>query len=142
MVVVTPFGMLSDRVGRKPVLVGSSAALAAGAVPLMHLAAAGSAGAAVTASILLALPIGAFMGAAAAAIPESFTTRRRYVGMSLAFGLSSAAFGGTAPYLSTYTTGELANPVAPGYLLVAFAVVSLIAALTLRETAHRSLAEL
>lgn len=111
-------------------------------VPLMRLAGSGSPTAVVAAALLLAVTVGAFMGASAPAYPEQFSTRRRYAGMSLAFGLAAAVFGGTAPYLSTFVTDRLSDPLAPGYLLVAFALVSLIAGLTLRETAYRSLDEL
>ncbi|WP_169747820.1 MFS transporter [Pseudonocardia acaciae] len=142
MVVVTPFGALSDRVGRRPVLVWSCVALAVAAVPLMHVAATGAFALALLAAAVLTVPLGAFMGAAAATFPEQFNTRRRYAGMSLGFGLASAAFGGTAPYLSTWVADRLSDPIAPGYLLVAFALVSLAASLTLKETAHRRLDQL
>ncbi|MDV3128942.1 MFS transporter [Mycobacterium sp. 21AC1] len=135
MAIVSPAGALSDKVGRKPVLAGSCIAMAALAWPMLTLLTHSSLAIAVLAAAVLAVPLAMFMGAAGATLPEMFPSARRYSGMSLSFGLASAAFGGTAPYLATWMIAQTSNPLAPAYLLAGAAVISFIATLSLRETA-------
>ena len=56
-----------------------------------------------------------------------------------AYNLCVATFGGTTPYVVTWLTAQTANSVAPAYYVVVAAVVSLLAVLTVRETAGRPL---
>lgn len=135
MAIVSPAGALSDRVGRKPVLACACVAMAALAWPMLTLLTHSNLLVAVLAAAVLAVPLAVFMGAAGATLPEMFPSARRYSGMSLSFGLASAAFGGTAPYLATWLIAQTSNPLAPAYLLIGAAVISFVAALSLRETA-------
>ncbi|MFI7067501.1 MFS transporter [Kribbella sp. NPDC050124] len=139
LIVVAPAGALSDRIGRKRVLIASCVLLAILAWPMLSLINNHRLALAVIAAVGLSIPLAGFMGAAAATFPEAFPTRRRYAGMSFAFGIAAAVFGGTAPYLSTWAIDRIGDPLAPAYLLIGTAIISLIAACTLRETAGKPL---
>ena len=121
LVLILPLAALSDRVGRRPMLI------------------AGSLAAAIAAHCRLAVIEAVYVSAAVAAGVELFTTRVRYSGFSIGYNVCVAAFGGTMPYVVTWLTAQTANIVAPAYYVVAAAVVSLLTILTLRETAGRPL---
>ncbi|MCB5293180.1 MFS transporter [Arthrobacter sp. SO3] len=95
-----PFwGRLSDRIGRRPLLIGFSVAMVASQFPLMGMITSEGWTLAVAAS--LALCIVAIPGALLAAVlSENFPTKIRTQGIGFAYSLSVAVFGGTAPYLN------------------------------------------
>jgi hypothetical protein len=80
-----------------------------------------------------------YVCAAVAACVEMFATRVRYSGFCIGYNICVAAFGGTTPYVVTWLTAQTANTVAPAYYVVAAALVSLLAILSVRETAGRPL---
>jgi MHS family alpha-ketoglutarate permease-like MFS transporter len=122
-----PFwGKLSDRIGRKPVLVMGSAGAALLHFPMTWLLKDSPWQLAVTMSVMLF-----FIAASAAIVPavyaELFPTRIRTVGVGVPYSICVAVFGGTAPYLQTWlgTIGQanLFNVYAVLLLLVGIAFV-------------------
>jgi metabolite-proton symporter len=98
---VLAFSALSDRVGRRPVMLAGAAFLALYAFPLFWLVNTGS-----PALIFLALAIGFFDSAAifgpmAAFIAESFDTKVRYSGASLGYQMGAVLGGGLSPFVAT-----------------------------------------
>ena len=92
-------GWLSDRVGRKPLLIGYSVGFIVLSYPLI-------AGIRLTSGLTLflvmLLGLAVFCGysaISAAFLAEQFPTRSRSTGAGIAHNVSSALFGGTAPYL-------------------------------------------
>ncbi len=133
------FGALSDKVGRRPVIIGSSITFLILTLPMFSLINSGSAEMAVLAQIILGLCVASIMGVLWAAIVELFPTAVRYSGMGFAFSLTAATVGGTTPYIATWLIDISGNKQAPAYYLMASAVVTLCTALTLRENAGRRL---
>jgi MFS family permease len=131
---------LSDRVGRRRVLVGVAAAgIVWGLVmfPLLDtrdyllvwLALAGCLGI-----------MGAAYGPMAAVLPELFPTRIRYSGAGLAYSLGGILGGSLPPVVATYLDAELGS-VAVGAYVSAVAVVSLLCTLAIPETRGVDLTE-
>lgn len=92
-------GWLSDRIGRKPLLIGYSAGFVLLGYPLV---AGITIGNAVTLFWIMLLGLTVFSGysaISAAFLAEQFPTRVRSTGVGIAHNVSSALFGGTAPYL-------------------------------------------
>jgi MHS family proline/betaine transporter-like MFS transporter len=140
LVLILPLAVLSDRIGRRPLLVGGAALFAVLGYPLFLLLNSGSLGAAIAAHCVLAAIESVYVSAAVSAGVELFATRIRFSGFSVGYNLCVALFGGTTPYVVTWLTARTGDAVAPSYYLVAAAVTSLGVALTLRETASRALA--
>ncbi|MFH8573608.1 MFS transporter [Streptomyces sp. NPDC017993] len=130
-------GMLSDRIGRKPLLLGFSLGFAVLAVPLLHL---------VTdafISLLLVQCAGmvlltGYTAVAAAVNAEVFPARVRAAGIGFPYSLTVALFGGTAPYVGTWFQQAGHAGLFPWYV-AALCLVSFCVYLTLPETSRQPL---
>ncbi|MFE9005445.1 MFS transporter [Streptomyces sp. NPDC007875] len=138
LVLVPVFGLLSDRVGRKPVFVGATAGLLVLSTPAFLLMRTGLAGTWI-AGLLLGVILAAILGTYAVWSAEIFPTRTRQSGLSIAYNLTAALFAGTVPYLMTVLISATGSTLLPGPYLMVFAVGGLIAALSLKETAGSAL---
>lgn len=139
LVLTLPLAALSDRIGRRPLLITGSVGFAVLAYPLFLLLNSGSLAAAIAAHAALAVIESSYIAAAVSAGVEMFTTRVRYSGFSIGYNLCVAVFGGTTPYVVTALTVRTGNNLATAFYLVGAAVISFVTILTLRETAGRPL---
>lgn len=127
-VAVPSFAYVSDRIGRKPFLIGSAVAFFLFAYPLLSLLVGNvSFGTflfvAVVGAVFLAIN-NAVLGTAFA---ELFPTRVRTSGIGIPYALCAAIFGGTAPVLATWLHGLTGGPLyIAGYIMA----VCLVAILT------------
>lgn len=141
LVATTPFfGWLSDRVGRKPLLLSCCAGFALLSYALFHVILDGAAfGTIMVVQICFNVFIAAFSGAGPAALCELFPTHSRTMLLSIGYSLSTAIFGGFAPFISTWLIGATGSPISPSLYLTAAALVSGAVIATFRETAHERL---
>ena len=138
LVLVPLFGRLSDRVGRKPVFIGATAALLVVSTPAFLLMRTGLTGTWV-AGLLLGVILAAILGTYAVWSAEIFPTRTRQSGLSIAYNVTAALFAGTVPYLMTVLISSTGSTLVPGPYLMLFAAGGLVAALSLKETAGSAL---
>ena len=139
LILIPPLGALSDRIGRKPLLITGAVGFAVFAYPLFLLLNTGSLAAAIAAHAGLAAIESVFVSASLAAGAELFATRVRSSGYSIGYNVSVAIFGGTAPYVATWLVDRTGNEIAPAFYVIAAAIVSLATVLTMRETAGQPL---
>jgi len=140
VIAVPAMGALSDRIGRKPLLLACCLAFAVLSYPLFSVIASGVSFATIVGiQILFGLMIALFSGAGPAAIAEIFPTQSRSTWMSTGYSLATAIFGGFAPFTATWLIEKTGSPVSPTYYLIAAAVVSALVIAGLRETAHEKL---
>ncbi|WP_346923022.1 MFS transporter [Glutamicibacter creatinolyticus] len=132
-------GMLSDKFGRKRVLMSASVLFVLFTVPAFMLLDTGN----FLLIILVQITLGAMLtlndGTLPSYLAEMFPTRVRYSGFAVSFNLSNALFGGTAPFMATLLIAASGNLLAPGWYLMAAAVVSLIAVACSVETSRKPL---
>jgi len=138
--VLVPFmGLLSDKVGRKPVMIAGCVGFIVLTYPALMLMGSGNILAATIAMILLGLFMAAYDGASSAAMAELFPTNIRYGSMAIAYNLSVAVFGGITPYFATFLIVSSGNRFAPAFYVMAAAAVTLVVVLRARETFKRPL---
>ena len=142
LVLIPPLGALSDRIGRRPLLITGAIGFAVFAYPLFLLLNSGSLTAAISAHAALAAIEAIFVSASLAAGAELFATQVRSSGYSIGYNVSVALFGGTAPYVATWLVDRTGNQIAPAYYVIVAAVVTLATIMTMRETAGRPLKHL
>jgi len=134
--VMVPFmGYLSDKFGRKPLMLAGCAGFILFTYPAMMVMANGDMLSAVLAMLLLGAFIAAFDGACSAAMAELFPTRIRYGGMAIAYNLAVAFFGGITPWFSAYLMTATGNPFSPALYVMGAALITFLTVLRARETA-------
>ncbi|MBF8729254.1 MULTISPECIES: MFS transporter [Pseudomonas] len=132
-------GRLSDRFGRKPMLVVASLLFLGLTVPLFSLLDHQPLLVILAIQILFGAMLAMNDGTLPCLLAEIFPTRVRFSGFALSFNIANALFGGTAPFIATWLIQVTGNKLAPAGYLLAAAVVALVAMLACRETAHRAL---
>ncbi|MGW0003190.1 MFS transporter [Nocardia grenadensis] len=132
------FGLLSDKVGRRPVFLGATLAALVIPIPAFMLFEQGGAITLVS-MVVLGLIDSALMGVAFSAFTEMFPTRVRYTGIALGFNLGAALAGGFSPYICTWLVKQTGNSLSPAYFLMATALITLAAAVPMRETVGSAL---
>ena len=103
MMVQPVFGWLSDRIGRKPMLIASFGAGALTAYPIFSTIAATQDTSRAFVLILAALLIAsAYTSISAVVKAEMFPAHLRALGVALPYAIGNAAFGGTAEYVALW----------------------------------------
>lgn len=134
------FGLLADKVGRKKVFIGATIAGILLAVPAFILVEVGGPVAVIT-HIVFGLVDSALMGVALSTFAEMFPTPVRYTGIAFGFSVGAALAGGTSPYIATWLVDATGNHLAPAFFMIGTGVITLIAAIFLKETKGISLQE-
>ncbi|WP_406729035.1 MFS transporter [Streptomyces sp. GD-15H] len=136
---IIPAGALSDRIGRRAVMVTGAVLVAVLAFPLMHLLQdSGASTAAKSLAVFVAgAAVGLMAGPGPAMLAEMFPTSVRYTGLGLAYSLSNAVFSGCAGLIITEAIKRTGNIDIPAHYVVVTCAVSTLALLTLRGDDHR-----
>jgi len=134
---VVPFaGAWSDRVGRRTVMLVGTASTIVLSYPLFVLLGHGF-GPALLALVVAGVLIGLVGGPLPALLSERFPTRQRVTGVSLAYALSVALFGGTAPFVITALVSATGTSLAAAYYTIGCGLITLVTLLQLRgRTTH------
>jgi len=141
VILVTPLtGALSDRFGRKPVLLFVTACSAILPVLLFHALVQGSPLEVFLGAIILACVAGAVSAVGAVATAEQFPGEGRLSGLALSATLATAVFGGATPYLAQLLTDRTGSALMPGIMIaiVAMAVLPILLGLPGRSLSART----
>ncbi len=125
-------GSLSDKIGRKPLLLAATILAIITAYPaLSWLTSNPSFANLLMVELWLSFLYGSYNGAMVVSLTEIMPVEVRTTGFSLAYSLATATFGGFTPAACTYLIHVLDNKAAPGIWLSGAAVLGLIATLVL-----------
>lgn len=135
LVLVPPFAILSDMVGRHRILIFATLGYMICAVPLL-------AAFSKAVHFYYLLPIVVFYSAEQAVVPaiimEYFPMAGRYSGISLSYNITMAVIGGSAPLVNTWLNHHFNTPLMTAYYLVICASISLFALLFSVKASERS----
>jgi MFS family permease len=126
-------GTLSDRVGRRPLLVIFTTLMLVTAYPVMlWLVAAPSFSRLLAVELWFSFIFGSYNGAMVVFLTEIMPVTVRTTGFALAYSLATAVFGGFTPAISTYLIHVTGNRAIPGVWLSFAAACGLVASLSAR----------
>ncbi|MFD9516158.1 MFS transporter [Streptomyces sp. NPDC059979] len=136
---ILPAGLLSDRFGRRPVMLGGALGVAVCAFPLLHVLQSADASPLTRAAAVLTAGalVGLLAGPGPAMLAEMFPRRVRCTGLGLAYALANAVFSGCAGLVITALTARTGDTAIPAYYAAGACALSSLALLTLRGNDHR-----
>jgi metabolite-proton symporter len=130
-------GSLSDRIGRKPLLLACTIAMLVSAYPAMlWLVHDPSFARLLVVELWLSLLYASYNGAMVVFLTELMPVEVRTSGFALAYSLATAIFGGFTPAICTYLIHATGNQAVPGLWLAAAAACGLIAVLLTRAQGY------
>ncbi|WP_322056368.1 MFS transporter [Paraburkholderia sp. J63] len=131
-------GHWSDRHGRTGIMLVAAVLFLVLAWPAFAcLVASPTFGAMIGFQLFVGILTTAYFGALPALLSDLFPTQVRTTGMSIAYNMSVTVFGGFAPFIITGLMSASGSALAPGFYLMAAAVVSIIALLRVRAIGLR-----
>ena len=135
---LTPvMGALSDRIGRKPVMLMSAVGYLVAAYPLFLLVTTrADVTGLVLAQCISAVLLAMYAGPLPATLSELFPTRVRFTALSIGYSLAVTIFGGFAPFIATFLIKQSGSPVSPSLFIIASAAISAATLFAMREPAN------
>lgn len=141
LVLITPVGMLSDRIGRKPLFLSACICFVVLPIPAFMLIAQGTMVTTLAGLGLLGIAHVQLLGPLAATLPAMFPTKVRFAAFCIGYNLSTALFGGTAGLVNDAAIKLTGDTFFPAYYLIAAGLIGIIPVLLMKETAGKPLME-
>ena len=139
MAVIIPIGSLSDRIGRRPLLITACVGFLVGSVPAIYLLDSGIIPLQILGLAIFGIFLVMLLANISATLPALFPTSVRYAGFALGYNIATSLLGGTAGFFNELLIEATGFIAVPGFYLMITAAIGLAAVLTFNETAGRSL---
>ena len=133
MAFIFGMGHLSDKFGRKKMLIIACVSFIVLTVPAFMLLN--------TAQFFTVLAVELVLCLALTYLTETFPTAVRYTGFALSFNLANALFGGSASFISTALIAATGSGLAPAWYMVGVSCVALVAMILSHEHTGKDLSE-
>lgn len=142
LIAVVPLAAhLSDRVGRKPLIIGAALTLALLAYPLFWLMHHPDENMILLGGLGLAVVLGFYMGITPAQLTEMFPQHIRVSAVSVGYNLTYAIFGGTVPMIAIWLMKKEHNDLSFVWYLIACGLVSVVVAFFIQDRWQEELPE-
>src|SRR6516225_3703350 len=132
-------GWLSDQVGRKPLMLLASMGGLIGGLPLFWLLNHQSELLAQLGQLGLVVLSGVYYGSLPATLVEAAPPTVRCTAVGLGYNLCMGLFGGLSPLVATWLVERTGDEIAPAFLIMAAAAVTLVTLFWFRETYRTTL---
>ncbi|MFK0003053.1 MFS transporter [Paenarthrobacter sp. NPDC090520] len=139
MIIIAPLGALSDRIGRRPVLITAAVGFTVLSIPATMLMGLGNVALEALGIGILGLLLVTLTSNISATLPALFPTNVRYSGFGFGYNVATSIFGATAGLAVQWLIQQTGITIMPGIYLAVAGLIGLIAVLTFNETAGRSL---
>jgi MHS family proline/betaine transporter-like MFS transporter len=126
-------GWLSDRVGRKPLLLLSMMLGLFGAFPLLRMMHHTHPAMILAGQLGFAVILGTFWGTLPAAMAEAAPRGVRCSALALGFNVTTGVVGGLTPLVATWLVHRTEDDFSPAYMIMAAAAISMLAMVFYRE---------
>jgi len=127
------FGKLSDRIGRKILLVFGACSFIVFSYPIFWLLSQHNIVSVFIAEILFVVILAPIVGLVPTVLAEIFPTEVRNTGTNVGYNLCLAIFGGTSPMVALSLVKLTHSTISPAWYLMGCAVITLISILFVRE---------
>ena len=134
-------GRISDRLGRKKMLIAACVGFIVLTVPAFMLLSTMNFVIILVVELVMCLLLTINDGTLSSYLNETFPTDVRYSGFALSFNLANAIFGGSASYISFWLISMTGNNIAPAFYMVFIAVIALVAMVLSHEHTGQDLTE-
>jgi MHS family proline/betaine transporter-like MFS transporter len=131
---------LSDRVGRRPVMLAATAFAFVAAWPLFWLMHSSDPAIVLLGQLGFVLSVGTFVGCQPAIMVETVPAKVRCTAIALGYNVTLGVIGGLSPLVATWLVERTANNYSPAFMIMAAAAVSFLALLSFKETFRAQLA--
>jgi MHS family proline/betaine transporter-like MFS transporter len=132
-------GWMSDRVGRRKLMLALTVATMASIYVALPVMLSGSPTEFMFGQILMAVPLGMALGLQGAMVVEIFPLRTRVTSMSFAYSITLALAGGMAPLVATWLIKSTGDQMLPAYYVMLYGALGLAILWPMKETNARSL---
>jgi len=137
--IVLTIGYFSDRIGKKPLIIGGLIGLILLSIPSFTMIGSGSNLQVFFGLMILASLLAAFLGTMPSLLPSLFFTEVRYGALAITYNISASLFGGTTPLIMAWMIKVTENRMVPAYYLMATCLIGVVAMTFVKETAGRAL---
>ena len=135
-------GRISDKVGRKKMLIIACVGFIIFTVPAFYLLNSQNFAIILIVELVMCLLLTINDGTLSSYLSETFPTEVRYSGFALSFNFANAIFGGSASFISIALIEATGNAIAPAWYMVAIAVVAFIAMCMTHDNSKKKLTEI
>jgi MHS family proline/betaine transporter-like MFS transporter len=142
MGLIAPIGALSDRIGRKPILLTAAIGFIAASYPSFALMQSGKIIGLIFGFLIVALLLLCILAVIGSTFPAMFPTRVRYGSFAIGYNVSTALFGGTAGFVVEALIKATGNNDVPAYYLIVAGLIGLVPILLIPETARVPMEEI
>ncbi|HET6504775.1 MAG TPA: MFS transporter [Amycolatopsis sp.] len=136
MALIAPLGALSDRIGRKPMLLTAAIGYLVLSYPAIKLMQGGNIGLLILGFGITALLLLLMLAVIGSTFPAMFPTRVRYGSFAIGYNVSTSVFGGTCGVIVTALVQSTGNKDWPAVYLMIAAAIALVPILLIPETAR------
>jgi MFS transporter, MHS family, proline/betaine transporter len=134
--VMFAMGALSDRVGRKPLLLAATALAFVTAVPLFWLMHQAQLPLVIIGQLGFVLSVGMFIGVQPSIMVEEVPASVRCTAIALGYNITLGVIGGLSPLVATWLVHRTENDLAPAYMVMFAAAVSFLAVRLFKENSR------
>ena len=138
MIVLLPvmvlMSWLSDRYGRRPIMLAAAGLGFVGALPFFWLMLQPTPAIVLLGQLGFVLSVGTFIGAQPALMVEAVPAEIRCTAIALGYNVTLGIIGGLSPLVATWLVHRTANNYSPAFMIMAAAAISFMAILSFGET--------